>query len=332
MSGPVAKVTSAPARMKPFDTALDESGCFPLTSSRITVLQVNMGRMCNQACRHCHVEAGPDRTEAMDATVVRACLDVLEAQRYPMLDITGGAPEMNREYRGLVESASAMGVHVMTRTNLTILLEKGYTDLPAFFARNRVEVTASLPYYTAATADRQRGAGVFDASIEALKRLNAEGYGVEGSALALNLVYNPCGAFLPPRQASIEADFKRELARRHGISFTRLFAITNMPVGRFLRFLTDSGNYAMYMEKLCGAYNAVAASSVMCRNTLSVGWGGFLYDCDFNQMLDMRCDHGAPEHIRDFDAAALDKRRIVTGPHCYACTAGAGSSCTGAVA
>jgi len=267
----------------------------------------------------------------MGPEVVKACLGVLDRLGCATLDITGGAPEMNPGYRGLVEDARALGVRVMTRTNLTILLARGFEDLPAFFARNRVDVVASLPYYLASTTDVQRGSGVFEASVEALRRLNSEGYGVEGSGLELDLVYNPGGAFLPPSQKAIEADFRRELERRHGIVFSRLFTITNMPVGRFLEFLKKSGNLARYMNRLQGAYNAVAVDNVMCRQTLSVGWDGSLYDCDFNQMLGERCDHGAPSHISDFDAAALEKRRIVTGPHCYGCTAGAGSSCTGAV-
>lgn len=318
--------------LKPFDAALKESRQFPLASTGITVLQVNMGRLCNQACRHCHVDAGPDRAESMGLDIAKRCVDVLDAHGYPTLDITGGAPEMNPNYRWLVESASALGVHVKTRTNLTILLEPGYEHLPGFFAGHRVEVIASLPYYLESTVERQRGGGVFASSIEALKRLNAVGYGMEGSGLALNLVYNPCGAFLPPSQKAMEADFRRELMKRHGVSFTGLFTITNMPIGRFLRFLKDSGNFTRYMERLQGSYNGNAARNVMCRQTLSVGWDGALYDCDFNQMIGLRCDHGAPDHIRDFDGSKLGKRRVVTGLHCYGCTAGAGSSCTGAVA
>lgn len=318
--------------LKPFDSALEASGRYPLTSTGITVFQVNMGRLCNMSCRHCHVAAGPGRTEAMAPETIKVCLGVLEARRYPVLDITGGAPEMNPGYRELVTGARALGIRVMTRTNLTILLERGFEDLPAFFAANKVEVVASLPYYLASTADTQRGAGTFAASVEAIRRLNGAGYGQEGSSLELNLVYNPCGAFLPPSQKAIEADFRRELAKRHGLSFSRLFTITNMPVGRFLKFLEGSGNLKRYMERLECSYNGAAADNVMCKETLSVGWDGSLYDCDFNQMLKEKCDHGAPSHINDFDAAALEKRRIVTGPHCYGCTAGAGSSCTGAVA
>jgi len=318
--------------LAPFDSALECSGRYPLTATGITVLQVNMGRLCNMSCRHCHVGAHPGRTETMAAPVIKACLGVLDTRRYPTLDITGGAPEMNPGYRELVLGATSLGTRVKTRTNLTVLLEKGFDGLPGFLAENRVEVIASLPYYLASTADVQRGQGSFAASVEAIARLNRAGYGMEGSGLELNLVYNPGGAFLPPSQKAIEADFRRELKRRHGLSFSRLFTITNMPVGRFLGFLKSSGNLRRYMERLQGAYNAGAADNVMCRETLSVGWDGSLYDCDFNQMLGEKCDHGAPSHIMDFDAEALEKRRIVTGPHCYGCTAGAGSSCTGAVA
>ena len=318
--------------LKSFDSALKASGRYPLTSTGISVFQVNMGRLCNQSCRHCHVDAGPDRGESMSPEIIKACLGVLGARRYPTLDITGGAPEMNPGYKALVSGACALGVQVKTRTNLSILLEKGFDGLPGFFAANRVEVIASLPYYLASTTDAQRGTGSFAASVEAIRRLNEAGYAMEGSGLELNLVYNPGGAFLSPSQKAIEADFRRELKRRHGLSFSNLFTITKMPVGRFLGFLKSSGNLRRYMERLQGAYNGEAADNVMCRRTLSVGWDGSLYDCDFNPMLKEKCDHGAPSHIRDFDGTALEKRRIVTGPHCYGCTAGAGSSCTGTVA
>ncbi|MBI2414053.1 MAG: arsenosugar biosynthesis radical SAM protein ArsS [Deltaproteobacteria bacterium] len=315
----------------PFERSLGESNLFPLMSESISVFQMNLGRVCNLSCRHCHVGAGPGRTEAMDASIVDECLRVIKRQRYPTLDITGGAPEMNANYRRLVETASSFGINIKTRTNLTILTKDGYTDLPEFFARNRVEVVASLPYFSSETTDRQRGGGVFASSIEALRALNSVGYGVEGSGLKLFLVYNPCGAFLPPPEKSIEADFRRELKKRHGVSFTGLFTITNMPVGRFLEFLNVSGNFIGYMERLKSSYNPEAAVNVMCRNTISVAWDGSLYDCDFNQMLGLKCG-GPPDHIRDFDHERLSVRRIVTGAHCYGCTAGAGSSCAGAVA
>lgn len=318
--------------IKPFDESLKESGQYPLISSGIEVFQINMGRVCNQACRHCHVEAGPKRTEIMPGSIIELCLEIIKKEKFPVIDITGGAPEMNPGFRGLVKNCVSAGCHVKTRTNLTILLDEGYEDLPQFFAENRVELIASLPYFLAETTDRQRGAGIFDSSIRALKKLNSLGYGVDGSGLILNIVYNPCGAFLPPSQKAIEADFRRELKKRYGVSFTSLFTITNLPVGRFFKFLKDSGNLKLYMERLRDSYNPAAARNVMCKETISVGWDGSLYDCDFNQMLGLKCDHGAPGHLKDFDGKKLIMRRIVTGPHCYGCTAGAGSSCTGVTA
>ncbi|MEK7774149.1 MAG: arsenosugar biosynthesis radical SAM (seleno)protein ArsS [Deltaproteobacteria bacterium] len=319
-------------KLKPFDLSLEEARLFPLASTGISVFQVNMGRLCNMACRHCHVDAGPERTEVMSKETMQECLKVIRREKYPVVDITGGAPEMNPWYRWFVKGCSEAGARVKTRTNLTVLLEEGRGDLPRFFAENSVEVIASMPYFLKDTVDRQRGEGAFSSSIEALKLLNSEGYGMEGGRLALNLVYNPCGAYLPPRQKAVEADFRREMKRRHGISFTNLFTITNMPIGRFLKFLKESGNMTGYMERLGASYNPVAAANVMCRRTISAGWDGALYDCDFNQMIGIRCGYGAPSHIKDFDAGRLNQRRIATGPHCYGCTAGAGSSCTGTVA
>lgn len=318
--------------LESFDVALAKAGLHPLTAECVSVFQVNMGRVCNQSCRHCHVSAGPDRTEAMSASVADESLSVIEANRFAVVDITGGAPEMNPSFRRFVSRAVMSGAHVKTRTNLTILLEKGYEDLPDFLAQRRVEVVASLPYYMKETLDRQRGPGTFDRSISAIKRLNAVGYGALGSGLTLNLVYNPNGAYLPPRESAIEADFRRELSKRHGVVFSGLFTITNMPVGRFRDFLESSGNLTKYMDRLAGLFNPDAARNVMCRTTISVGPDGSLYDCDFNQMLGLKCGFGAPDHISRFDAVALGRRRIVTGTHCYGCTAGAGSSCTGAVA
>ncbi len=286
--------------IKPFDESLKESGQYPLTSSGIDIFQINMGRVCNQACRHCHVDAGPKRTEVMPGRIIELCLGVIKKEKFPVIDITGGAPEMNPGFRGLVKDCVSIGCHVKTRTNLTILLDEGYEDLPEFFAENRVELVASLPYFLPETTDRQRGAGVFDSSIKVLKKLNFLGYGIDAS-LMLNIVYNPCGAFLPPSQKAIETDFRRELNKRYGVSFTNLFTITNLPIGRFLRFLKDSGNLKRYIERLHDSYNPVTAENVMCRQTLSVGWDGTLYDCDFNQMLGLKCDHGAPDHLKGFD-------------------------------
>jgi len=314
-----------------FDGSLSATGQFPLTSEAISVFQVNMGKLCNQSCRHCHVDAGPERSEVMSRQTMDLCLEVLNREKYPTVDITGGAPEMNPHYRWFVKSCVDLGCHVKTRTNLTILVEDGYDDLPAFLAENGVEVIASMPCYLPDTVERQRGRGAFLKSIEALKKLNSMGYGIEGSGLTLNLVYNPAGDFIPPAQKAIEADFRSELKKRYGITFSNLFTIINMPVGRFLKFLEDSGNLEKYMKRLRDAYNPSAAANAMCRHTLSVGWDGSLYDCDFNQMLNLKCDHGAPDHIKHFDAKRLGVRKIITGLHCFGCTAGAGSSCTGTV-
>lgn len=315
----------------PFDEALARHAMFPLTAAEIGVIQINVGKLCNQTCRHCHVDAGPDRREMMSHDTARTCMDALAATSIPRIDITGGAPELNPEFRYLVETARRLGRHVMDRCNLTVLLLASQADLVDFLAAHHVEVICSLPYFLADRTDAQRGEGVFARSIEALRKLNAAGYGEPGSGLVVNLVYNPVGAFLPPDQAAIEADFRRELLARHGVVFNSLYTITNMPISRFLEFLVRSGNYEAYMRKLANAFNPAAAAGVMCRTTLSVGWDGSLYDCDFNQMLDLPTGYGAPRHIRDFALAALEGRRIVTGPHCYGCAAGNGSSCGGQV-
>ncbi len=302
-----------------------------LRSMSIETLQVNVGKLCNQACKHCHVDASPTRTEIMPREVVDACLKALCEFEIPTIDITGGAPELIPDFRYFVTEARASGANVIVRHNLTVMHEKGQEDLPEFFAENRVELVSSLPYFNAAKTDSQRGTGVFDKSIDALKRLNRVGFGVE-SDLTLNLVYNPVGAFLPPDQASIEADFKRELMARYGISFNNLFTITNMPIARFLDWLRRSGNEAHYMSKLVNAFNPATVEGLMCRNLISVDWTGRLSDCDFNQMLEIPLADGLPQTIFDFNLEKLAERRIVTADHCFGCTAGAGSSCGGAVA
>lgn len=314
-----------------FDRCLENAGLGRLTSTGVSVCQVNLGSLCNLSCGHCHVKAGPARGEVMGADVIDECLSVIKRERPPVVDLTGGAPEMNPGYRRLLSECASSGCRVRTRTNLAILLQEGFNDLPGFWASRNVEVIGSLPYYLEETADRQRGQGVFAASIRAIEELNRAGYGVSGSPLVLNLVYNPCGAYLPPSQRSIEADFRNELARRYGVSFTSLFTMINMPVGRFLEFLEKSGNLRRYREKLKAAFNPAAATSAMCRSTVSVGWEGSLYDCDFNQMLGLKC--ALPRaHIKDYSGRLLAGRRIVTASHCFGCAAGAGSSCTGAVA
>jgi len=315
-----------------FDERVARAGLPPLEATGIEIFQINVGKFCNQTCRHCHVDAGPERTEQMTRETAELCIRALARTDIPTVDITGGAPELNANFRWLVQEVRALGRHVMDRCNLSVLLVKPQERLAEFLAEQGVEIVASLPYFRSAQADAQRGDGVFEKSIEALRRLNALGYGVENSGLTLNLVHNPVGAFLPPAQKSIEAQFKRELARTHGITFNNLYTITNMPISRFLEFLLASGNFEGYMERLANAFNPAAARAVMCRNTISIGWDGTLYDCDFNQMLDLPVTAGMPRHIRDFDASSLGRRRIVTANHCYGCTAGAGSSCGGAVA
>jgi radical SAM/Cys-rich protein len=315
-----------------FEAALDGAGLFPLAATGIEVLQINVGRKCNQTCRHCHVDAGPDRTEMMPPDVVEACLRVLAETTIPTLDVTGGAPELHPAFRTIVERAISLGRRVIDRCNLTITRLPNYRWIPRFLAKNRVEVTASLPYFQGRQTDAQRGEGVFEESVEALRELNALGYGRPGTGLVLNLVTNPVGAFLPPDQRAAERDWKRELERRHGIVFDRLFTITNMPISRFLEHLEEKGQTEAYLARLVQGFNPGAAAGVMCRSTLSVAWDGTLHDCDFNQMLDLPLDAGLPRTIREFDPARLGARPIALGPHCFGCTAGAGSSCGGAVA
>ena len=314
-----------------FDAKLAAHGMRLERAGTIETLQVNVGKLCNQACKHCHVDAGPARTEVMTRDVIDQVVAALRKFRFPTLDITGGAPELNPSFRYLVTAARSSGVHVMVRHNLTVMFEPGQDDLPLFFREHAAEVVSSLPYFLEQQTDAQRGRGVFEKSVAALKRLNAVGYGVEGSHLLLNLVYNPVGAFLPPAQSAIEADFKRELLRRHNVSFNRLYTITNMPIKRFLDYLRRTGNEERYMRKLVESFNPNAVEGLMCRATLSVDWTGRLYDCDFNQMLELSVPSGLPQTIAEFDPAKFIAREIATGPHCFGCTAGAGSSCGGAV-
>jgi len=297
------------------------------------IFQINIGKLCNQTCAHCHVDAGPDKkVENMDKVTLERCLEILRTHDIPAVDITGGAPEMNPHFRWFVEECHKLGKKVMNRCNLTIIMANPkYHDLPEFFAKNNVQVISSLPYFTKSRTDSQRGDGVFEDSIEALKRLNAVGYGVEGSGLVLDLVYNPSGAFLPGHQSSLEHEFKLQLARRYNITFNNLFVITNLPISRFLDYLIESGNYVEYMTSLVEAYNPETIEGLMCRYTLSVSWDGYIYDCDFNQMLDLKVA-GNSTHINDFDIEKLMNRKIVLNQHCYGCTAGAGSSCGGEIA
>ena len=313
-----------------FESALESSALWPLRPTRIDILQINVGKRCNQTCRHCHVDAGPDRQEVMPRDVIEAVLSFFARSAIPTMDITGGAPELHPDFREIVRRAAALGRHVMHRCNLTAVLLPNYADIPALLARHGVEIVASLPYFQGRETDAQRGEGVFEESIESLRRLNALGYGT-GAGLALNLVTNPVGTFLPGNQRTLEARWKGELRRRHGIEFDRLYTITNVPISRFLDFLEERQRTADYLTTLVNAYNSAAAAGVMCRNTLSVGWDGTLYDCDFNQMLDLPVDAAVPRSIFDARLDALEGRAIAVGPHCFACTAGSGSSCGGAV-
>jgi len=325
------KLLQPAAGQKPFARALSECSMAPLRACGIEVLQVNVGRICNQTCAHCHVDAGPDREECMDRQTAQACIAALARTDIPTLDITGGAPEMNPHFRFLVGEARRLNRHVIDRSNLTVLQTPAYRDLPEFLAEQQVEIVASLPCYTAENTDAQRGTGVFDQSIAALRRLNALGYGRGETGLTLTLVYNPGGATLPPPQEPLEADYRRELKDRYGVVFDRLFTITNLPVGRFLRTLLADGQYETYMQQLIDAFNPATVPGVMCRWTVSVQWNGRLHDCDFNQLLQIGLAQGLPDHIRDFDFQQLARRRIQIGQHCYGCTAGAGSSCQGAI-
>lgn len=315
-----------------FSEQLQTIGKFPLQPSAIDTLQVNLGKMCNQVCKHCHVDAGPDRKEIMTRATMEHCLKALDQSNISNVDLTGGAPEMNPDFRWFVEELSSRNLHIMVRCNLTIILaNKKYRDLPEFFKSHKVEVISSLPHFSARRTNAQRGDGVFEKSIDALKMLNHVGYGQVDSDLKLNLVYNPSGAFLPGDQQSLENEFKSKLKKDHDIEFNDLYAITNLPISRFLDYLVASENYEDYLHKLITAFNPGAVDGVMCKNTISVGWDGYLYDCDFNQMLDLKMKNGTPEHIRDFDLDALTKRNIILNNHCYGCTAGAGSSCGGTV-
>ena len=306
-----------------------------LTPAAVGIFQINVGKLCNMTCRHCHVDAGPDRrAEMMSRETVELCLAALDRTTAGTVDITGGAPELNPHFRYLVEQCVSRGKRVIDRCNLTVLLTGPCRDLPEWFAERGVEIVCSLPHYRKRNTDLQRGDGTFEKSIEALQRLNAVGYGQGNPRLRLTLVHNPAGAYLAGDQASMEREWKVGLKANHGVSFDALIALNNMPISRFLEWLESSGNLQAYMETLVNAYNPATVPGLMCRNTLSVGWDGRLYDCDFNQMLelDARYAGGTPAHIRDFDPARLAARSIVTARHCFGCTAGAGSSCGGAIA
>lgn len=309
-----------------FDAAV--GGATHATS--LEILQINVGKRCNQTCRHCHVDAGPDRKEVMSDDVIEAIFAFIAASNIKTLDITGGAPELHPRFRDIVVRAKNAGMHVMHRCNLTAVRLPNYADIPQLLAAHDVEIVASLPYYRAREADTQRGEGVFDESIRTLRALNELGY-ARGNGRRLNLVMNPVGTFLPAQQQQLETLWKRELKRRYDVEFDHLYTITNMPISRFLDFLEEKGRTIEYMTQLVNAFNPAAAATVMCRNMLSVGWDGTLYDCDFNQMLELPVAVHGTRTIFDATPASLRHRRIVTGPHCFGCTAGSGSSCGGAL-
>jgi len=298
----------------------------PLKALDINILQVNLGYRCNMACKHCHVSAGPSRTEVMGRKTAEKVLRVLLDNPFETLDLTGGAPELNPSFRMLVAGARNAGKHVIARTNLTIIFEEGMEDLPEFYRDSDVELIASLPYYLEEGVDRVRGSGAFGKSIKALQTLNALGYGKESSGPSLSLVYNPQGMFLAPAQCALEGEYKRELKDRFGVSFTRLYTFTNMPIGRFREFLVRTGNLVKYLEKLSAAFNPATLDGIMCRHLVNVGWDGTLFDCDFNQVLGHKTASDVPRHIDDFDFAALAGRAIAVDDHCFGCTAGQGSS------
>jgi len=337
----VVQLKIVPATSKyDFEAQLRRRG-IDLPPLSIDTLQVNVTKLCNQVCRHCHVDASPSRREMMSPEVFGRCLEILERHsQITKLDITGGAPELHPGFDAFVEKAVALGKHVMVRHNLTVQLDgnpqtgESKEYLPAFFARNRIEVISSLPYYQEYFTDAQRGSGVFKKSMEAMRRLNAVGYGAEDGSLVLNLVYNPVGPYLPAAQAGLQADYKRELKDKFGLAFNSLYTMANMPINRFKLHLEKSGQHEAYMEKLLAAFNPAAAEGVMCRNLISVGHDGRIYDCDFNQMLEMDASDANSRRlsILDFDFERAIRRPIRFGDHCLGCTAGAGSSCGGATA
>ena len=316
-----------------FKDKIAETGNAPLKPKKLEILQLNLGYMCNQVCSHCHVDAGPDRKEIMSKETMEQCLEVIKTTKAHTLDLTGGAPEMNPNFRWFVEEASKAGIKdFIVRSNLTIILaNKKYHDLPEFFKKYKVHVVSSLPFYKREKTDKQRGNGVFNKSIKALQMLNAAGYAQPGTNLKLDLVYNPAGAFLPTNQEALQKDFKKALKEDLNIDFDNLFAITNLPISRFLEYLIASENYEDYMYALVEAYNPAAVESVMCTNTISISWDGWLYDCDFNQMLALKVDSKV-QHISEYNEDLLNNREIRISQHCYGCTAGAGSSCQGTVA
>lgn len=318
-----------------FQTTLATHHWRSLQPAELEIFQINLGKLCNMTCRHCHVDAGPDRTqEVMSRDTIEACLHALDQTSAHTVDLTGGAPELNPHFRYLVDQCVERGKRVIDRCNLTVLLLPPMQDLPEWLAERGVEIVCSLPHYRQRNTDAQRGDGTFDKSITALQRLNEVGYGQGNPKCQLTLVSNPVGAFLSSNQASLEQEWKAGLRKHHSVTFDRLITLNNMPISRYLEWLEQSGNLQAYMQRLVNAFNPATIAGLMCRNTLSISWDGRLFDCDFNQMLDLECqpDHSTPMHIRDFNYHGLKQRQIVTGRHCFGCTAGAGSSCGGAIA
>jgi len=330
----VAILEETTPQVTKFEDKIKDINLIPFRPTGIDVFQVNVGYLCNMTCEHCHVDAGPTRTEIMTKETLQDCLTAIKESKAKTVDITGGAPEMNPHFKWFVQQIRKIDkeIDIIVRSNLTILVSnKEYRTYPQFFKDNKVTVIASLPCYTEANTDKQRGDNAFKRSIEALKILNKLGYAQEDTELQLHLVYNPGGAFLPGDQAGLEADYKRILKEQYDLVFNNLYTITNLPISRFLDFLIKEEKFDDYMQLLLESFNPAAAEGVMCRNTLSVSWEGYLYDCDFNQMLNLRVEKQAPQHISDFDVKQLLARTIITGQHCYGCTAGAGSSCQGSV-
>ncbi len=315
----------------PFARKLEQLGFAELRAAAVATLQVNLGWRCNQSCKHCHFMAGPQRLEQMEADTVAAVIRAVGRWAIPTVDLTGGAPEINPHFEILVERLVDLGVHVVSRCNLTVLLDPGKEHLPHFFRDRGVELVCSLPYFQEDLVDRLRGSGVFRKSLEALRRLNALGYGQKDSGLKLHLMYNPSGSYFPPPQDPLEDRFRQELFSRYGIQFHRLYTLLNMPIGRFKEYLQKSRTLEPYMGKLASRFNPATLDGLMCRTLISVAWDGRLFDCDFNQALDLPLAPGLPRTIQEFDLPALETRAIRLGDHCYGCTAGSGSSCGGAV-
>jgi radical SAM/Cys-rich protein len=315
----------------PFIERLNDCGAFPLRASGIDILQMNITRRCNLTCKHCHVNAGPERAETMSRETMMQCIQAAACKKITTIDITGGTPEMHPDLEWLIEKLAALKKRLIVRSNLLVMLEPAYRRYMEIFSAHNVELVGSLPDYNAERTDRQRGAGTFQKVLQAIRALNQKSFGVPGSGLVLHLMHNPAGAYMPGPQHALEAEYRRVLRDVHGLQFNTLFCLVNSPIGRFRDYLKRSGNLSDYMRVLQCSFNTQTVNRVMCRTTISVGWDGRLYDCDFNQMLNLPVNSGAPDHIKDFDFARLAGREIVVRSHCFACTAGAGSSCQGAL-